>query len=278
MSSPTGPSGPAPIPAVTTIDDVVTALDGIIAWAHDAPSRLGYFAAMYKRITLAVKKAIADGVFDDGPRMERLDVAFAARYLDAVNRWFHPDRYGSPTRSWRTTFTHAADPDPILVQHMLSGINSHIGLDLGIAAVEVAGRSGLPRMQRDFDAINAVLAGQVGGVVAEINELSPALAEIYQVLQQNQIFVISEAVTAFRDSAWRFATLLAFTPGFARQPVILARDLQVAHQSALIYDPPGFALDVAVEAIAARESRDVAHNITVLDAIAATPAPVSPEP
>ncbi|MFW0794694.1 DUF5995 family protein [Gordonia sp. CPCC 205515] len=267
-------TGPAPIPPVATIDDVVAALDGIIEWAGSRPSRLGYFAALYKRITLAVQTAIADDVFDDGPRMERLDVVFAARYLDAVNGRFHPGQFPTPTRSWRTTFDHADDTDPILVQHMLSGITSHIGLDLGIATVKVAGRRGLPAMRRDYDRINAVIAGQVSAVITEINDLSPALADIYAVLQQNQIFVINEAVVAFRDSAWRFASVLALTPGFLWGPAILARDLQVAHQSALIFDPPGFAIDVAVDAIAARESRDVAHNIAVLDELAEVPVPI----
>ncbi|GAB90255.1 DUF5995 family protein [Gordonia rhizosphera] len=270
---------PAPVPPVTTIADVVAALDEIIEWAGQAPSRLGYFAALYKRITLAVGVAVDDGVFDDGPRMEKLDVAFASRYLDAINGWFHPENYPKPTRSWRTTFQHAEDPDPIIVQHMLSGVTSHIVLDLGIATVQVAGRSGLTAIHRDFDRINAVLASQTNGVVADINELSPALADIYTVLADNQIFVINEAIKALRDSAWRFATILAYEPSFARPLTIRARDVQVAHEAGLVFDPTGLAgaLDHAVTRIAERESRDVAHNIAVLDAVAATPAPIQTE-
>jgi hypothetical protein len=81
---------PPPLPVVTTLDDVVEALDTVIRWSTDAASRLGYFAALYKRITVAVRQAIADGAFEDGPRMELFDVAFAARYLDALNGHFHP--------------------------------------------------------------------------------------------------------------------------------------------------------------------------------------------
>ncbi|MYR05647.1 hypothetical protein GTV32_04670 [Gordonia sp. SID5947] len=271
------PGSPPPIPPVTTIDEVVAALHTIIDWSIGTPSRLGYFAALYKRITLAVGVAIDEGLFDDGPRMERFDALFASRYLDAVNGHFHPGRFPKPTRSWRTTFAGADHSEPIILQHMISGINSHIVLDLGIAAVETTGGRKLPSLRRDFDTVNAVLAGQVNGVVADLNELSPALADIYAVLAEHQIFLLNEAIKAFRDSAWRFATVLALEPGLLRRATIAARDLQVARQSALVFDPPGVigVLDRAVLEVAERESRDVSRNIAVLDEVASSPSPIT---
>lgn len=265
-----------PLPAVATIAEVVSVIDTITDWAVETSSRLGYFAALYKRITIAVGVAVEDGVFEDGPRMDRLDAAFAQRYFDALNGHFHPGRYPRPTRSWRATFDWAEKPEPILVQHMLAGITAHIVLDLGIAAQGLAGTGRLSTLHKDFDTINAVLAGQIGGVVTDINELSPALADIYAVLKQHQIFVINEAIRSLRDSAWRFASVLALEPGFARPPTIWARDLQVSRQAQAVFDPPSLvgAFNLAVGEIAARESRDVARNVAVLDEIAATPAPI----
>ena len=80
----TTPPPLAAIPAVTTIDEVIEVLQSIIEWSIRAESRLGYFAALYKRITIAVGVAIEQGAFEDGPRMERFDVAFAVRYFDAA--------------------------------------------------------------------------------------------------------------------------------------------------------------------------------------------------
>jgi hypothetical protein len=93
----------------------------------------------------------------------------------------------------------------------------------------------------------------------------------------HEIFVINEALRTIRDDAWRFATILALEPSFARPPTIWVRDRSVAGQSELIYDPPGVVglIKWAVSVIAARESRDVVRNIEVLDAIASTPAPIS---
>ncbi|MFV8173923.1 hypothetical protein [Mycolicibacterium peregrinum] len=65
-------------------------------------------------------------------------------------------------------------------------------------------------------------------------------------------------------------------PAFARPPTIWARDLQVSRQAQAVFDPPSLvgAFDLAIKEIAARESRDVAHNVRVLDQIAETPAPI----
>jgi hypothetical protein len=208
--------------------------------------------------------------------MERFDVAFAVRYFDALNGHFHPDRFPKPTRSWQVTFDAAHRPEPIIVQHMLAGVNAHIALDLGIVAQTIEPGVKLPRLHRDFNTINAVLASQMNGVVDDINELSPALADLYAVLMEHQIFLINQAVRGMRDSAWRFAAILAIQPKFTRPLTIWARDRQVAKQGELIYNPPGVTGLIAgvISEIAERESRDIVKNIQVLDRIASTPAPI----
>lgn len=81
-----------------TIDDVIARLSDITASARRASNRAGYFAALYRTVTIAVKQGIADGRFEDGPRMERLDVLFASRHLEAFDAF----QRGAPvTRSWR---------------------------------------------------------------------------------------------------------------------------------------------------------------------------------
>src|SRR5262249_39576068 len=120
-------------------------------------------------------------------------------------------------------------------------------------------------------------ASQVNGIIEDINELSPALADVYAVLKQHQIFVINEALRTFRDDAWRFASLLAAEPSFAQPATIWMRDRRVAHPAQRIFAPPGLVglIQWAVDAIAARENRDVLRNIHVLNEIAKSPAPIS---
>ena len=264
-----------PIPTVTEIDGVVQAIDSIIDWSISVSSRLGYFAALYKRITIAIGAAVLQGKFEDAQRMQRFDVIFATRYFDALNGYFHPDQFAKPTRSWRLTFDAASRPEPIILQHMLAGVNTHIDLDLGIAAQTAAPRGNPAALHNDFNTVNAVLASQVSGVVGELDELSPALAALYRVMSDNEIFLIDEAVKTLRDSAWRFATVLAFEPAFVRPITVWARDCEVSTQVQLIYDAPGMMglLKGIVASIAAAESRDIVKNIRELNEIAATPAP-----
>jgi len=264
-----------PIPTVTEIDGVVQAIDSIIDWSISVSSRLGYFAALYKRITIAIGAAVLQGKFEDAQRMQRFDVIFATRYFDALNGYFHPDKFAKPTRSWRLTFDAASRPEPIILQHMLAGVNTHIDLDLGIAAQTAAPRGNPAALHNDFNTVNAVLASQVSGVVGDLDELSPALAALYRVMSDNEIFLIDEAVKTLRDSAWRFATVLAFEPAFVRPITVWARDCEVSTQVQLIYDAPGMMglLKGIVASIAAAESRDIVKNIRELNEIAATPAP-----
>ncbi|MEA2164102.1 MAG: hypothetical protein QOK37_2229 [Thermoanaerobaculia bacterium] len=261
-----------PITAVTTIDQVVDAIQGVIAWSIANESRLGYFAALYKRITIAIRAAIAQNLFQNGPRMELFDVTFASRYFAALNGYFHPGEFPPPSHCWRVAFDGASHPDPIIVQHMLAGVNAHIDLDLGIAVEQVAPGSALATIKTDFDTVNSVLASQVTGVVDEIDDLSPVLSDIYDVLKNDEIDLIGDALLLFRDGAWEFATLLDVEPGFAHAPTIMIRDLEVAKFGTLIFYPPTL-LASMIAVIAAKESRDIVHNIEVLDAIASTPAP-----
>ena len=68
---------------IKTIADVIQALDVIVQDSVRTQSRAGYFAALYKRMTMAVRDGIQKGQFEDGPRMEALVILFAQRYLTA---------------------------------------------------------------------------------------------------------------------------------------------------------------------------------------------------
>ena len=67
----------------TTIDEVITALEQIMDTCTRTGNRLGYFAALYYKVTCRVREGIRNQEFEDGARMERLDVTFANRYLQA---------------------------------------------------------------------------------------------------------------------------------------------------------------------------------------------------
>ena len=71
---------------IQTIDAVIEALGRIIQDAKIAENPMGYFPALYQKVTIKVKEGIAEGFFENGPRMERLDVVFAKRYLQRSSK------------------------------------------------------------------------------------------------------------------------------------------------------------------------------------------------
>lgn len=58
-----------------------------------------------------------------------------------------------PMRSWDLALAATTSSWPIILQHLVVGINAHIKRDLGIATAETAPGPDLPALRRDFDRI-----------------------------------------------------------------------------------------------------------------------------
>jgi len=251
-----------------TIDQVIAALDEIIGWAWRKKSRLGYFPALYRRVTQGVKEGIERGQFQNGPRMERLDVIFANRYLQAYEQF----RSGQPTTlSWQQAFQSASAWYPLVVQQLLIGMNAHINLDLGIAAATIAPGDQLPGLKSDFDQINVVLAGQVGTVEKEIAAISPWIGWLQTFGLRTETAIINFSLEAARDHAWSEATKLAVTPPEQFQAAIHDLDIRTELFGHLVISPP-LLIKLKLLPIRLRESDDVRHVIDVLAAPAARAA------
>jgi len=222
------------MPKLHTIDDVLKALDLIILESKENESPLGYFAALYRKVTQKVKEGIADGFFEDGPRMERLDVIFASRYIDAY------DEYKSdeiPTISWVRAFDLSNKYWPIVLQHLLIGMNAHINLDLGIAAAEVMKGQNIENLKGDFDKINQVLASLVADVENDLSEIWPTLTKILKWTGKFDTLLINFSMELARDGAWKFAKEFANTPSDEQSEFIKTRDQSVADIGYLVSNP-----------------------------------------
>jgi hypothetical protein len=245
----------------TTIDDVIGQLDEIIAQAMVERSRLGFFAVLYRTVTAAVKEGIAQGRFDDGPRMERLDVVFANRYLDA----YHAHRSGgTPTRSWQAAFAAGTSRRAVILQHLLLGMNAHINLDLAIAAAEVCPGSSIAGLERDFNEINAVLAYLERGVQEEVCELSPWIDRLNRIDPRVGRVVANFSIDKARACSWAVAQRLAYLDGPARDATIAAIDAEIAMLARLIERPVGFVINLNLVLVRLRETWDPCKIMTVL--------------
>ncbi len=69
--------------AAKTIDEVIARLDNIIDAECAKNSCMAYFPILYRKVTVRIKEGILNNEFENNPRMEKLDVLFANRYIEA---------------------------------------------------------------------------------------------------------------------------------------------------------------------------------------------------
>ena len=251
---------PAFVPA-RTIDEVIARLDEIIAQAMHERDRLGFFAVLYRTVTKAVKDGIAAGRFENGPRMERLDVAFANRYLEAFDR----HRRGlEPTRSWRAAFNAGSRRRVVIMQHLLLGMNAHINLDLGIAAADVCPGAALAGLEHDFNEINEVLATLETDVEREVCALSPWIDRLDHIDPRAGRVIANFSMSKARACSWSSAQRLAPLSGAARDTAIDEIDEDVALLARLIERPIGFLINMNLILVRLRETWDARKVMQVL--------------
>jgi hypothetical protein len=244
-----------------TIEDVLDALRDVVDESVADGSRIGYFAALYRQVTVAIARAIDDDVFDDGQRMSRLDAAFANRYLRALHDWRSG---GRPSRSWRTAFRAAEDERPVLVQHLALGVNAHINLDLPVAAARMFPGAEIAALRRDFDLVNEILTVALGELQTALAPLSPLLGALDVVLGRLDEEIVGFNVAKARAEAWDAAVLLARQPEDAQAATEKMLDRYANGLARVVLAPP-FPLPAALDLLRATEHTGVAEAIRRLD-------------
>lgn len=250
--------------SATTIDEVLAAMTRILDDSIVGSQRIGYFAALYLRVTWAVKRAILAGdVFQNNERMEQLDVIFANRFLDAWQTW---SQGGKPTGPWQVAFDALSRDDLMVVQHLGVAMNAHINLDLGIAAEEVMRQRGEPLedLKTDFDMINTVLERLIGIVQVQLSELSKTFSNLERLAPRLQGKIFGKVLDGIRDGAWHFANRLDEAKTRAGRAIVYEERLLVATGlGKVVIDLPDF--DHFISKVATEESANgVPFNIQIV--------------
>lgn len=209
----------APLPQ--TVDEVIAALDAIIAHAHRRGARRGYFAALYRGTTVRVRDHIRAGRFADPARMDRLDACFAGHYLRAERA--HAAGQALP-RSWAAAFQAEDDDRLLILQHLLLGMNAHINVDLGRAAAETA-PGALPALHADYLHLNRILREMVDEVQQALVPCSPWLGLLDRLGGAGDEALASFSITVARDEAWEAAGALDALAGAPERQADLLREL-----------------------------------------------------
>lgn len=247
---------------ISTIDQVIHRLGEIIDWAKLNNSRVGYFAALYLRVTNTIKSKIGTGYFDDDARMERLDVNFAHRYFLAFDQWCAKDP--NINAAWDLAFKAVENEDLIVVQHLLLAMNPHINIDLGSAAAAIAPGSAINDLKDDFMKINDVLGSIVPTVIDEIGDISPLIHLVNDLAEDEEEIIINFSMKVAREFAWTLAKLLA-RGSEEEQKIILAENSRIVTALSEKVIEPGQVIESVLETIRAVESKSVLANIDVLN-------------
>jgi hypothetical protein len=244
------------------IDQVIEQLNQIIDQALRDQQRIGYFTALYERVTTNVRRAIVAGnVFEDNARMEKLDVVFATRFLTAWGQHINGEQ---PTASWQVAFDILGDDQPLIIQHLLVGMNAHINLDLGIAAATIApSPEQLQSLWPDFKQINAVLARLTSVVEVELGQVSPRLGHLEDFAPGFEGKIFDFGIDVARDYAWALANQLAAASPDGWNEIINQRDTEVALVGKALYPLSGIAGGIA-RWIREKESNDISYNIQIV--------------
>lgn len=245
---------------ITTIDEVIATLEIIISESEKDNGTSGYFAALYQKVTIKVKEGIDSGSFEDGVRMEQLDVVFAKRYIDA----YFSFKKGEPTTlSWQKAFNFSSHFRPIVLQHLLLGMNAHINLDLGIAANEISKGKNIADLENDFNRINEILSSLVHDVEEDLSEVWPTLKLILKLAGKVDDFMVDFSMKLARDGAWKFANQLSASAENQINSLIEIRDQKVAAKASIVTNPGAIAT-IVLFIIRVMERGSVASKIRKL--------------
>jgi hypothetical protein len=246
-----------------TFDATIDALEETVSRCAAADDRGGYFAAMYLAVTRTVRARAESGAFEDADRMERFVAAFAGRYLDAERAWRAGDR---PSEAWRVAFEASQNWRPIILQHLLLGMNAHINLDLGVTAAAFAEGGVLDAVRIDFDAINDVLAELVDGSQGALDEVSPWMSLVDRVGGSGDEEVIRFSLVAARRQAWSVAERLSPLSGDELVTAVAETDRTAAAVGRVV-EHPGLWASGLLLVVRSRERADPGDVMSLLAAV-----------
>ncbi|MEL6841612.1 MAG: DUF5995 family protein [Bacteroidota bacterium] len=244
-----------------SIDEVVHHMEQIMTDASRQGSAMGYFAGMYRLVTITVKEATERGEFADNDRMRALVVNFANRYLLAYDAY----RVGEPlSRSWEEAFGLTASRNALILQHLLLGMNAHINLDLGFAAASICPGDQIYDLKQDFLTINIILANLINEVQNRLRSVSPLMRWVDRLGGKWDEKLAGFSLVKARDTAWEIAQEAAGLVDAEKLSFEQATDEQAARIARMIAMPGGYRLRFWVRLISVLESKDCARVTAAL--------------
>jgi len=220
------------------IDEVLDGLKEVVDDAIASGDRIGYFAALYRQVTIKVDDGIKAGkFFDDNDRMSRFDAKFGNRYFSALDNW-RQNKTGVP-KTWQDAFDATRRNDLGVVQHLLLGVNAHINRDLAAAAAEVSPGHKIEDLREDFLKINSILKVVLRDIETALGRVSLFTRYIDAALGPLDDEILGFSIVKARDEAWDYAVELAHQSESAKTITLKQLDSNARNLGRLVIDLGG---------------------------------------
>lgn len=239
-----------------TIEEVLGDLNRILETTLDENSPLGIFAFAFLHINTMIAEKIDLEEFEDNERMERFEVELARRYIDAF--WCYHE--GLPVSSpWKIAFKAAGDTEvkPIILQHLLLGMNAHINLDLGVTTARVAPGDQIHSFKNDFETVQRLLVGWVGEMKWRIYSVSPLVYLLDLFEDHNDGAIVNFSTKKACAFAWNLANILAYCGEMERRDLVRRVEGQIALIGSAVAHPPDSLLPKLLYLIQQFEEKDI---------------------
>lgn len=244
-----------------TTADVLARLDQIVAAEREKESPMGYFPALYCKITEGIRDGIRASRFENGARMDRLDVLFARRYFEAYDAW----NEGKPcSKSWKIAFDATTDDTISTLQHLMLALNAHINLDLSIAAADTRSGEAIFGLRPDFERLNDIIATLATQAQKRLTEAWLSYPWLENMVRTEDEGWVHFSIKTARWASWKAATTLALTTDKASEISIVEKlDQNVAALGQRIVKP-GWALQMGVNLMRNSEKGENSDKIDLL--------------
>lgn len=202
-----------------TTEATIIELEALLARFDATDDHRRWFCRMYLTMTRRTVGAIDAGTFEDPAWLRAFVARFADRYLQAVDA-ADAGRIDQVPPAWRIAFTRAEHTEPAVLLDVMLGMNAHVNHDLAFCVHEVLaaeaadlhhdGRLPLPRLdllsrQRDFTAVDAVLAATIDPVLTELADLAGPLLRPEECATFSRAAAgvrWGEGIAGWRNDAW----------------------------------------------------------------------------
>ena len=199
-------------------EQVIEHMQSLVDSWQAAADRRTSFLACYQMMTRNMFGAIDAGEFNDPEWVYSLLNHFAGYYFEALQA-YESDSPAMPA-VWRQAFDACRQPDTLILQNLLLGMNAHINYDLVFTLVDMlepewAQLTPDERQGRydDHCHVNAVIRRTIDAVQDTIIEPDTPLMEVAdRLFGPVDEWIMARMITQWRDEVWEQAQCLLDSP------------------------------------------------------------------